>query len=241
MFSKEVLELEPRLIQWRRALHQRPELSFEEVWTTEFLMEELGRIPGLTLQRPTKTGVVAVLRGDRPGRTIALRADIDALPIQEETDLPYASEVPGVMHACGHDGHAAMQLAAAQILTRQREQLCGEVRFLFQHAEELPPGGAAEMLHAGVMEGVSEVYGMHLSSNFPTGTFGVRSGALTSATDRFDIRVIGKGGQMLKKVGTRARLDMEDFFQKKVFLRLFVKVDPDWRENRKELRRFGYE
>ena len=194
MFSKEVLELEPRLIQWRRVLHQRPELSFEEVWTTEFLMEELGRIPGLTLQRPTKTGVVAVLRGDRPGRTIALRADIDALPIQEETDLPYASEVPGVMHACGHDGHAAMQLAAAQILAGQREQLCGEVRFLFQHAEELPPGGAAEMLHAGVMEGVSEVYGMHLSSNFPTGTFGVRSGALTSATDRFDIRVIGKGG-----------------------------------------------
>lgn len=194
MISKEVLELEPQLIAWRRALHAQPELSFEEVQTTDFLVEQLSQIPGLTLQRPTKTGVVAVLRGSRPGRTIALRADIDALPIQEETGLPFASRVPGVMHACGHDGHAAMQLAAARILAAEREQLCGEVRFLFQHAEELPPGGAVEMLQAGVMEGVSEVYGMHLSSNFPTGTFGVRSGALTSATDRFDIRVIGKGG-----------------------------------------------
>ena len=132
--------------------------------------------------------------GVQPGPVLALRADIDALPIQEETGLPYASTVPGVMHACGHDGHAAMQLAAAKLLAAERTSLKGEVRFLFQHAEELPPGGAVEMLKAGVMKGVDELYGMHLSSNFPTGTFGVRPGALTSATDRFDIRVIGKGG-----------------------------------------------
>ena len=194
MISKQVLDLEPQFVAWRRELHASPELSFQEVRTTEFLLEHLRRIPGLTIEQPTKTGVVAVLRGAHPGRTIALRADIDALPIQEETDLPFASKTPGVMHACGHDGHTAMQLAAAQILAGEREQLHGEVRFLFQHAEELPPGGAVEMVKAGVMEGVSEVYGIHLSSNFPTGTFGVRAGALTSATDRFDIEVIGKGG-----------------------------------------------
>ncbi len=194
MFSQKVLDIQPQLVAWRRHLHQHPELSFKEFKTTDFLIRELQKIPGLEIERPTKTGVVAILKGGRPGKTIALRADIDALPIQEETGLPFASQTPGVMHACGHDGHAAMQLAAAALLAGEREALHGEVRFLFQHAEELPPGGAVEMLRQGVMEGVSEVYGFHLSSSFPTGTFGLRSGALTSATDRFDIKVIGKGG-----------------------------------------------
>ena len=196
MISEEVLALEPDIIAWRRHMHQNPELSFQEVHTTAYLTEELKKIPGLTLEFPTKTGVVAVLKGVQPGPVLALRADIDALPIQEETGLPYASTVSGVMHACGHDGHAAMQLAAAKLLAAERTSLRGEVRFLFQHAEELPPGGAVEMLKAGVMEGVDELYGMHLSSNFPTGTFGVRPGALTSATDRFDIRVIGKASDV---------------------------------------------
>ena len=194
MISEEVLALEPDIIAWRRHMHQNPELSFQEVHTTAYLTEELKKFPGLTLEFPTKTGVVAVLKGVQPGPVLALRADIDALPIQEETGLPYASTVAGVMHACGHDGHAAMQLAAAKLLAAERTSLKGEVRFLFQHAEELPPGGAVEMLKAGVMKGVDEPYRMHLSANFPTGTFGVRPGALTSATDRFDIRVIGKGG-----------------------------------------------
>ena len=174
MISEEVLALEPDIIAWRRHMHQNPELSFQEVHTTAYLTEELKKIPGLTLEFPTKTGVVAVLKGVQPGPVLALRADIDALPIQEETGLPYASTVPGVMHACGHDGHAAMQLAAAKLLAAERTRLKGEVRFLFQHAEELPPGGAVEMLKAGMMKGVDELYGMHLSSNFPTGTFGVR-------------------------------------------------------------------
>lgn len=130
-----------------------PELSFEEVETTAFLLEELGKIPGLELHTPTRTGVVAVLKGAYPGRTIAIRGDIDALPIQEETELPFASRVPGVMHACGHDGHTSMLLCAARLLAAQREELHGEVRFFFQHAEELPPGGAIEMVRAGVMEG----------------------------------------------------------------------------------------
>lgn len=194
LFSKAVLEIESQMIDWRRQFHAKPELSFEEYETTDFLIKELEKISGITLERPTKTGVVAILKGAKPGPTIALRADIDALPIHEETAVPFASTVDGVMHACGHDGHAAMQLAAVSLLAKERESLCGEVRFLFQHAEELPPGGAIEMAAAGVMDGVSELYGIHLSSSFPTGTFGVRPGALTSATDRFDIKIFGKGG-----------------------------------------------
>ena len=130
MISEEVLALEPDIIAWRRHMHQNPELSFQEVHTTAYLTEELKKIPGLTLEFPTKPGVVAVLKGVQPGPVLALRADSDALPIQEETGLPYASTVPGVMHACGHDGHAAMQLAAAKLLAAERTSLKGEVRFL---------------------------------------------------------------------------------------------------------------
>ncbi len=192
--SPEVLAEVPECVAWRRHLHENPELSFQEFDTTDYIIAALEDIGGMELRRYAKTGVVAILRGARPGRTILLRADIDALPIQEETGLPYASRIPGVMHACGHDGHTAMMLAAARILSRHAGELAGEVRFLFQHAEELPPGGAAELDRLGVMDGVDELYGLHLSSNYPTGRFGVRAGALTSATDRFEIDIVGKGG-----------------------------------------------
>lgn len=192
--SPEVLAEVPECVAWRRHLHENPELSFQEFDTTDYIIAALEDIGGMELRRYAKTGVVAILRGARPGRTILLRADIDALPIQEETGLPYASRNPGVMHACGHDGHTAMMLAAARILSRHAGELAGEVRFLFQHAEELPPGGAAELDRLGVMDGVDELYGLHLSSNYPTGRFGVRAGALTSATDRFEIDIVGKGG-----------------------------------------------
>ena len=119
---------------------------------------------GLELTRPTPTSVVASLRGARPGKVLALRADIDALPIQEETGLEFASTRPGVMHACGHDGHTAMLLGAAKLLAARREELGGEVRFLFQHAEEKLPGGARELVDAGVMDGVDLVVGAHLVS-----------------------------------------------------------------------------
>ena len=118
MISEEVLALEPDIIAWRRHMHQNPELSFQEVNTTAYLTEELRKIPGLTLEFPTKTGVVAVLKGVQPGPVLALRADIDALPIQEETGLPYASTVPGVMHACGHDGHGPCSLRRLSCLRR---------------------------------------------------------------------------------------------------------------------------
>ena len=195
MFLQKVLDLEQEMIDLRRKLHADPELSFKEFHTTELLISELQKIPGLEIQRPTKTGVVAVLKGGAgEGRTIALRADIDALPITEETDVPFASKNPGVMHACGHDGHTVMLLYAARLLAEERDKLKGEIRFIFQHAEELPPGGAIEMQKAGVTKGVDEIYGIHLQSGIPTGVFGSRKGALTSATDRFDIKIIGKGG-----------------------------------------------
>ncbi len=195
MFSQKVLDIEQDTIEFRRKLHRHPELSFEERHTTELIISELEKLPGIVIERPTKTGAVAILKGGAgAGPVIALRADIDALPITEETDLPFASDTPGVMHACGHDGHAAMLLSAARLLSSEQQSLRGEVRFIFQHAEELPPGGAAEMQKAGVTKGVSEIYGLHLQSGIPLGVFGSRPGALTSATDRFDIKVIGKGG-----------------------------------------------
>jgi len=195
-FSPEALRLEPALLKWRRTLHAHPELSFEETETTAFLEKTLRAIGVNTISHPTKTGLVAVLRGTKSGTParIGLRADIDALPIRENSGLPFASEVPGVMHACGHDGHAAILLAAAKLLHEHPEQFCGEVRLLFQPAEELPPGGAIDMVRAGAAEGLDAVLGLHLSSAYPTGKFGVRAGALTSNTDRFDITLTGRGG-----------------------------------------------
>src|SRR5262249_17274097 len=123
-------ELEQQAIAWRRHLHANPELSFGEVETSRYVEETLSSFNGLELSRPTATSVVATLRGARPGRVLALRADIDALPIQEETGLEFASTRPGVMHACGHDGHTAMLLGTAKLLAARREELAGEVRFV---------------------------------------------------------------------------------------------------------------
>ena len=127
-------ELEQQAIGWRRHLHANPELSFEEIETSAFVEETLRGFDGLEIARPTPTSVVAILRGARPGRVLALRADMDALPIQEENEFEFASKRPGVMHACGHDGHTAMLLGAAKLLAERRDELTGELRFLFEHA-----------------------------------------------------------------------------------------------------------
>ena len=184
----------PRCIEDRRWFHQHAELSFQEFETAAYIEKALVEIPGLVLSRPTATSVMAVLKTGRPGRCLAIRADIDALPIDEANELPYRSCRQGAMHACGHDGHAAILLNAVRLLAAKQKDLAGELRFIFQHAEETPPGGAVEVIRAGVLDGVDEVFGLHLTSTLPTGKFGVCSGVLTSATDRFEIEITGKGG-----------------------------------------------
>jgi amidohydrolase len=189
-----VNDVKQDVIQWRRHLHQNPELSFEEENTSQFVFNLLQSFGGLELSRPTKTSVVARLIGTQPGKTLAIRADMDALPIHEENTFEFASRNPGVMHACGHDGHTAILLGTAKILTSLREHIRGEVRFLFQHAEELLPGGAQEMVKAGVMEGVDTVIGLHLDSQRETGKIAVLNGPQSAAPDTFTIKINGKGG-----------------------------------------------
>lgn len=182
------------VIGWRRYLHKYPEPSFQEEKTAQFVYETLQTFGELEISRPTKTSVMARLIGQQPGKVIALRADMDALPIEEENDFDFVSQNPGVMHACGHDGHTAMLLGAAKILTQFKDQMKGEVRFLFQHAEELFPGGAQEMVKAGVLEGVDQVIGIHLASTVEVGKIGLCHGSATSGSDTFDIKIQGKGG-----------------------------------------------
>lgn len=182
------------VIQWRRYLHQHPELSFKEENTSQFVYDTLQSFGGLKLERPTKTSVVARLIGAHPGNVLAMRADMDALPIQEENTVEYVSKKAGVMHACGHDAHTAMLLGTAKILSRWKERIQGEIRFIFQHAEELYPGGAQEVVKAGVLDRVDRIIGIHLISTIPVGQISVSAGAVTANSDQFDITIQGKGG-----------------------------------------------
>ncbi|WP_217587443.1 M20 metallopeptidase family protein [Lentibacillus saliphilus] len=183
-----------KIVEWRRHLHQNPELSFKEYNTSQFIYDTLATFPGLELTRPTETSVVAILKGGAgEGKTIALRADMDALPIQEEADVDFPSLNEGVMHACGHDAHVSMLLGAAQVLSGMKDDLAGTVKFIFQHAEELVPGGAQEIVDAGVLEGVDEIYGIHIFPTFKKGTIGIVDGAATIAADGFYLKIQGKG------------------------------------------------
>jgi amidohydrolase len=179
-------------VEWRRHLHAHPELSFQEFETADFIEEKL-RSLGLETERPAPTSVVARLRNGE-GKTIALRADIDALPIHEESGVEFASTRPGVMHACGHDMHTACLLAVAHTMVDRRDEIAGEVRFVFQHAEELLPGGASELVAAGVVDRCDAVVGCHVFAEEPAGTVAVCDGAFMAASDFFTITVRGKGG-----------------------------------------------
>ena len=187
-------DVKGQVVEWRRHLHRNPEVSFHEERTARFVRETLESFGNLEVSSPTENSVLARLVGGRPGRTIALRADIDALPILEENDFPFASENPGAMHACGHDGHTAMLLGAARILSGMRDEFSGEVRFIFQHAEELSPGGAEELVQKGVVDGVDAVFGIHLWSQLAVGKVGITHGPMMAAPDVINIKIKGKGG-----------------------------------------------
>ena len=192
----DVQALAEETVALRRELHMHPELGFQEVNTSRIVAERL-RALGLEVQTGIAgTGVVGLLRGTRPGRPVLLRADMDALPIEEENDVPYRSQVPGTMHACGHDGHTSGLLTVARLLSARRDDLAGTVKFCFQPCEESPPGGAKPMIEAGVLENppVDAVFGLHLWQNLPIGTIGVIAGPAMANSDRFTIKVQGRGG-----------------------------------------------
>ncbi|MGE1563854.1 amidohydrolase [Pantoea septica] len=182
--------LSDQLIAWRRELHQHPELSNQEFQTTERITRWLRQGDIRLLPLPLKTGVVAEIGHGAP--LIALRADIDALPIDEAVDHPWRSQQPGVMHACGHDLHTSVMLGVAHRLRQQEQQLPGRVRILFQPAEETF-NGAQQLIDAGALEGVQAIFGMHNAPDLPLGTLRTRGGAFYANVDRFTIRIRGKG------------------------------------------------
>lgn len=186
-------EVEEYVTRMRRYFHQNPELSFKEHKTADRIEEEL-RSFGLEPRRIGETGVVADITGTGEGRKVALRADMDALPVMEETGLEFKSKTDGVMHACGHDSHVSMALGAAKLLKSKSGEFRGTVRMLFQAAEESPPGGAVILIRNGELKDIDYVIGQHVISNYPTGKVAISSGAIMANADQFRIRIIGVGG-----------------------------------------------
>lgn len=195
-FLPEAEALRDELVSIRRDLHMHPELGFQEVRTARIVAEKLNTLGYEVMTGVGKTGVVGVLTGEQPGeRTVLLRFDMDALPIQEENEVPYRSQTPGVMHACGHDAHVAVGMGVATLLAQHRDTFPGTIKLMFQPAEE-GMGGALAMIRDGVLKGpdVDVALGLHVSSNHDTGTAVVRSGALLAAADKLEIIVHGRGG-----------------------------------------------
>lgn len=182
------------MVDVRRYLHQHPELSFQEVETPKYIAAYHEKLGHEVRTGVGGNGVVATLRGGRPGKTVALRADFDALPIQEETDVPYKSTVDGVMHACGHDSHTATLLVLAKVLNKMKDEIEGNVVFIHQHAEEMLPGGAVAMIEDGCLEGVDVIFGQHIWSTYPVGVIEYRPGPFMAASDFFSVKLQGCGG-----------------------------------------------
>lgn len=192
--KSKIKESQPQISQWRRHIHANPELSFQEFETAKYIYQELSQFSALELSQPTANSVIARLKGSKPGQCIALRADIDALPIQEESGESFQSTKANVMHACGHDAHTAMLMGAAKVLSSLQSSIHGEVLFIFQHAEEVPPGGAQELIKLGVLDNVDMIFGLHVWPAAPVGTVVMKPGVFCASTDNFDIKIQGKGG-----------------------------------------------
>jgi amidohydrolase len=185
-------QLTEKLISIRRHLHENPELSYEEFETTKAIKNWLDEANITIIDSNLETGVIAEISGNKNGPVVALRADIDALPIQEETDLPYTSKIQGKMHACGHDFHTAAIIGAAYLLKEKESSLNGTVRFIFQPAEE-SSNGACKVIEAGHLRGVQAIFGMHNKPDLPVGTIGIKDGPLMAGVDRFEIEIHGVG------------------------------------------------
>ena len=185
---------EKELIETRRYLHRHPELSFQETDTAAYIRSTLNALGVPLMEGISGTSTVAVIKGEKTGPCIAFRADIAALPVEEENDLPFKSEVPGVMHACGHDIHTAVLLTFAKVLTAHPELVRGTVKLIFQAAEEKLPGGAKALCEEGAMKDVDLIYGFHCASAFPLGTIAVTPRAYSAAIGIYEVKIHGKGG-----------------------------------------------
>ncbi len=196
LLFQEIDKAKSEIIKLRRDFHQHPETGFQEERTSRIVANLLKEWGAEVKTNIGKTGVVGFIKGKGKGcKTVALRADMDALPIQEENDVSYKSKVDGKMHACGHDGHTAMLLGAAKVLSKHRECINGNIKLLFQPAEEGPgTGGAYPMIKEGVLNDVNAIFGIHLSTAIPTGKLGINMGPSMASTDVFEITIIGKGG-----------------------------------------------
>ncbi|MGE6716951.1 amidohydrolase [Peribacillus frigoritolerans] len=187
-------EKKERMIEIRRYLHQHPELSFKEEKTSQYIADFYKDKSVIIRTNVGGYGVVVTIEGGLPGKTVALRADFDGLPIMEEADVPFKSSNPGVMHACGHDGHTAYLMILAEALIEMKDQLRGNVVILHQPAEETPPGGAIAMIEDGCLEGVDSIFGIHLMSLSVTGEVCYRAGEMQAGRSYFKVKIQGKGG-----------------------------------------------
>ena len=194
-------QVKDQIIKDRRYFHKHPELSFDEFNTSKVIQEKLNEMGIEVKSGIAKTGLIGSINGASNGKTIALRADMDALPIQETSDVSYKSINDGVMHACGHDGHMAMLLGAASAINKIKDKLNGTIKLIFQPAEE-GPAGAMHMINEGALDGVDEIYGIHLWNYQKVGEIGVKDGPIMAAADMFEITVIGKGGHGATPHGT---------------------------------------
>jgi len=189
-------ELGPEITEIRRRIHQHPELGFQETETAKLVGQRLRKLGIEVQEKVAQTGVVGLLRGQDGGRTVGLRADMDALPLQEQSACPYRSQIPGAMHACGHDAHVACLLGAAEILARLSGEIVGTVKFLFQPCEEDVPSGALAMIEAGVLDQppVNAMVALHVAPEMPSGAIGVRSGPLLAEARDFEVQIRGRAG-----------------------------------------------